>query len=130
MKTRKLHDGYEYVNLTKNNVVKTFSIHRLVALTFLIKNELKKEVNHINYIKTDNKLINLEWCTREENMNHAFKTGFLKNKLTIENVLYIKKNYKPNDKKFSGSSLAKKFGVSQGRVSDIINNKTYKYVII
>lgn len=49
---------------------KTFLIHRLVLLAFLQNPEKKEQVNHINWIKIDNRLINLEWCTHSENQLH------------------------------------------------------------
>ena len=63
--------GYEYVNLN----CKSKTIHRLVAITFIENIDNKKEVNHINGIKHDNRIENLEWCTRRENIKHSYKTG-------------------------------------------------------
>jgi len=53
--------------------VKRYHIHRLIALTFLVNKDNKKTVNHINWIKKDNRVINLEWNTYSENIKHAFK---------------------------------------------------------
>ena len=64
---------YQGVILIKNKELKNFSIHRLVALTFIENMEDKLEVNHKNGIKTDNRVENLEWCTRSENIKHKFK---------------------------------------------------------
>ena len=77
-------NGYLFCDLYKNSNRKRFYIHRLV-LTSFIGLEKGKDVNHINGIKTDNKLSNLEWLTRSENMKHAFKIGLCEN--TIANCL-------------------------------------------
>lgn len=64
------HDkkGYEYVKIDGKN----FLVHRLVASAFLDKIEGKTDVNHKNCYKKDNRLENLEWCTKSENIQHAF----------------------------------------------------------
>jgi hypothetical protein len=80
LKPQNNHGGYLQVKLSNGkNKSKTKTIHRLVAMTF-IDNPLKKPcVNHINEIKTDNRVENLEWCTQKENMNH----GTIRKRLSI-----------------------------------------------
>lgn len=68
-------DGYLYVQLYNDNKPKTFRIHRLVTSTLIPNPENKKEVNHINGDKTNNCVSNLEWCTRSENVSHAYRAG-------------------------------------------------------
>jgi hypothetical protein len=67
--------GYYVVALHKDNNQKTFNVHRLVAESFLNNVDNKLFVNHINGIKTDNNITNLEWCTAKENNIHAHKIG-------------------------------------------------------
>ncbi len=65
------------------------SVHRLVAIAFISNPENKKEVNHKNWIKSDNRLENLEWLTTSENQKHSYK--YWLNKVT-ENNYFIKNN--------------------------------------
>lgn len=66
--------GYAKVSLWKDGTGTTKAIHRLVAETFLGRQE-NKDVNHIDGIKSNNRLDNLEWCTRGENMKYAYDIG-------------------------------------------------------
>lgn len=67
--------GYFFVQLSKNGVKTSFSIHRLVISAFTPNVDNKPQINHINGIKTDNRIENLEWCTSLENQMHAIRTG-------------------------------------------------------
>lgn len=62
-------NGYLFVQLYKNNSVKRFYIHRLVAEHFIQNKECKPQVNHIDENKQNNNVSNLEWVTPVENMN-------------------------------------------------------------
>ena len=73
LKPTKTHDGYLRVTFSFEGKRKSFLVHRLVALAFL-PNPLNKEtVNHINGIKTDNRVENLEWATHKEQKEHSIK---------------------------------------------------------
>lgn len=67
--------GYLTADLSKNNRVKTLSVHRLVANAFIPHIEGKNVVNHKNLNKTDNRIENLEWVTYKENSVHASEHG-------------------------------------------------------
>jgi hypothetical protein len=74
---RKDKNGYVTVRMSRNAEEKTFKAHRLVLLTFLPNPLGLPYVNHLNGIKDDNRLENLEWCTQKQNVRHAFNTGLI-----------------------------------------------------
>jgi hypothetical protein len=77
--------GYELISTGKGR--KNMFIHRLVAMAFLENNNNLPEINHINEIKDDNRLENLEWVTKEQNLNHSrYKLGRGRSIYTIKNV--------------------------------------------
>ena len=92
-------DGYLQVNLWVNGKGYGKKVHRLVAETFIPNPEKKLQVNHINGIKTDNRIENLEWVTASENQlhrTHILKKGIGENsssKLTQEQVDWIRDKY-------------------------------------
>lgn len=68
--------GYARVGIYIGNYkTKTIKIHRLIAETFIDNPLNKKDVNHKDGNKSNNCVENLEWCTRSENIKHAFKNG-------------------------------------------------------
>ena len=62
--------GYLCVNLSKENKTKTVRVHRLIAIAFIPNPENKPYIDHINTIRTDNRIENLRWATIEENANN------------------------------------------------------------
>lgn len=64
------HKGYPEVTLTKGTVRNSFRVHRLVAAAFCPGPRLE-QVNHLNSNRTDNRAVNLEWCTGQQNVAHA-----------------------------------------------------------
>ena len=71
--------GYLHVSLSKNNIVKNYRIHRLVAETFIPNPDNKPDVDHINTIRTDNRVENLRWVTKQENQNNELTRSHLRN---------------------------------------------------
>jgi len=62
--------GYAYVVLFKSNKGKPLRVNRLVALAFISNPLNKKEVNHLDGDRQNNRKWNLEWSTRSENLKH------------------------------------------------------------
>lgn len=78
--------GYEKIKLFKDGKRYYFSVHRLVAQTFIANDKNKKEVNHKDGNKANNNISNLEWVTSSENQLHAFKNGLQKSRMGKDHV--------------------------------------------
>jgi hypothetical protein len=130
-------NGYLRVGIYFNKKANIQSVHRLVAESFIPNPKNKPQVNHINGIKTDNRVENLEWVTSSENVKHTFnnlgrigkgakgeKGG--NSKLTNELVKFIRENYKPRDREYGTRGLGRKLNVGCNTISAIVNNKTWQ----
>lgn len=89
LKPYKDRGGYSYVTLTVNRLAIKKKIHRLVAITFIPNPESKPQVNHIDGVKSNNHVSNLEWSTPGENQKHAFRIGLKKGKSGSSNPSWI-----------------------------------------
>jgi hypothetical protein len=75
----KTKDGYLSLTLRSDSGErKTFKVHRLVSIAFIPNNENKETVNHIDGVKENNNVCNLEWATRSENTQHAWDNNLIK----------------------------------------------------
>ena len=71
MKANKRRDGYLQVVLYQYGKQKRFFVHRLVAQSFIENNdETKTQINHINEVKSENRVSNLEWCDNQYNSTY------------------------------------------------------------
>lgn len=71
IKAKPSSDGYCFVRIGD----KAYPLQRVVAMAFIPNPANKPEVNHIDGDKKNNAASNLEWCTKSENMKHAYKSG-------------------------------------------------------
>lgn len=111
---------------------KQFLVHRLIASAYLLNEKTLPQINHKNGIKTDNRIENLEWCTNQENRNHAVQMGLIAkgNKngaslLTTKEVQKIKRMLK---RKVSQKQIGEMFGVCQSAISLIYTGKNWEHI--
>lgn len=129
--------GYMAVGLIdKNNIRKKCLIHRIVALAFIPNPENKKTVNHINGIKSDNRVENLEWNTHQENVIHSYKSGL---KIPTRGVQFVSR-CKLNEGKvveirklksdgFTYKKIALQFDVAEQTVMDVVKRRRWAHVL-
>lgn len=130
--------GYRSVNLKVENGYRTFLVHRLVMAAWVGPCPKGLVINHINGDKTDNRLENLEYCTRSQNMQHSYRTGLSpkpptqygvrapKAKLTDELVLALRRE---TDREVNYTErLAQKYGVTAATVSKALLGKTWRHL--
>lgn len=121
--------GYRCVHFTVNRKTKNLYVHRLVLQAFM-GNKKGMDCNHINGAKHDNRLKNLEWCTRSENIQHAFDTGLRKDlnrKLQDEEVLSVCKDLLNG---VTNKEISEKYNVESSLISQIATEKSYKDITV
>ena len=132
--------GYMQLMLHKNGNKYNKRVHRLVAEAYLENPKDLPLIDHKDDNKCNNRVDNLQWVTHKENYNLALESGAaisIENKkrdtakrarhgrtnLTEEDVTEIKRLV---DLKVKQKDIAKRFGTSQSRISDIKNGKTWR----
>lgn len=116
--------GYLKIKIRIDGIKKDYKVHRLVALAFIKPIQGKEFVNHIDGNKTNNEVSNLEWCTRSENMIHAYRTGLIVRHKKPKPIKPQRKRYHIPKEEFRADILsgmrnvdiARKYGCSRGLV--------------
>lgn len=128
--------GYYFIMMSTKNGQKAIQIHRIVLIAFRpIQNYQDFQVNHINGNKLYNYLGNLEWCTRSENIHHAYNTGLhhrgqdnVKTNLTDSIVISICEKLAEN--KYTNKQIANIIGngVTENIVSSIKQRQSWTHI--
>ena len=128
------HGYLRYSMYIKRKTVHKF-VHRLIMEAFVPNPENFPDVNHKNGIKTDNRLENLEWCTKSENIQHAYDNNLISlpkgedhhnNKYKIANIKKVIELLETGD--YTRSEISDLTGVSNDTISKIKSKSVYKYL--
>jgi hypothetical protein len=127
--------GYIRAALSREGETRDFAVHRLVAMAFIgPPPDADSQVNHLDGVKANNTVANLEWCSPIENMRHSWRTGLSKAprgeaagraKLTDEQVRDIR------DGHFGvlQRDLAAKYGVSKSLIGQIQQGTIWTHLL-
>lgn len=136
LKPRPGNGGYLRVMLYNRSTKKgkDFSIHRLVAEGFIPNPENLPEVNHKNSDRSDNRVENLEWCTKSYNIQHAYRKGkksikgVLNGRSTLTEVQVKEIRAIYEDGEMSYIQIAERFHSKKSTISNIIKRNTWKHI--
>lgn len=130
--------GYPQIKMYIGSKLTAQKIHKLVMISFKSEEYFEGAViNHKDCDKLNNKLENLEWCTASENQKHAYDNNLLNikpgidhniSKLNSNQVRKIRILYKSETT--SMKDLSTMFNVSERCISSIVQNKSWKHVVI
>ena len=122
--------GRVFFNMTWLGFTKSVLVNRAVALAYLPNPNNLPQVNHIDGVKENNAVSNLEWSTGSDNERHAHRTGLKTGrgsananaKLTAAQVIAIRAS------QASVPELMEQFGISRSTIANILSYRTWKHI--
>lgn len=123
--------GYLRVCLYRDGVGQGAQVHRLVAAAFLSNPEGKPHVNHVNFVKTDNRLVNLEWVTQSENQQHSARHGRFNPilnpkralKYSAETIAEFRERVRNGER---AGTIRREYGISSAHADRIAKGTTWR----
>jgi hypothetical protein len=126
--------GYLGVSLFSDGCAKTYTVHRLVAQAFIGDRPLGFVINHKDGDRQNNAADNLEYCTQQENVAHAYRIGLCENhfgdlhhgsKLTSEDIPVIRNRILKGD---THKSIAKDYGVDRSTIGLVNSGRNWAHI--
>lgn len=123
-------DGYKILTILN----KTRRVHRLVAQAFIPNPENKGFVNHINSIRDDNNVNNLEWCTPKENNDHLIENNRqvvsvgVRNKASKHSEDFILKIKKLLDEGYNATEISKMLNTERYLVTRVRDGISWSHL--
>jgi hypothetical protein len=133
MAQRSSSTGYALVSLSRpRERQQVATVHRLVAIAFIPNPEGKPQVNHVDGVKTNNNVKNLEWSTNQENVTHAYRIGLSAQgvdhpaaKLTPE---LIQKAKELRETGHTYAAIGRMFGLNYTVISKALRGVSWKHL--
>lgn len=116
------NNGYCYVNLSKEGKIKNYTIHRLVATTFLPNPDNLSQVNHKNEDKTDNRVSNLEFCDNRYNSNYGTRNERMA-KARQKPIIQLSKDNVYVKQWESATQVERELNINDGHIGDCCKKK-------